>query len=55
MHNKLLRCSRSACHRITHVRVPVYSPQAEVNPLSRRPLALGHSGAEVASFTIKAR
>ncbi|KXZ44102.1 hypothetical protein GPECTOR_73g623 [Gonium pectorale] len=25
----------------------------EVNPLSRRPLALGHSGAEVAAFTIK--
>ncbi|KXZ50396.1 hypothetical protein GPECTOR_16g569 [Gonium pectorale] len=27
--------------------------EVEVNPLSRRPLALGHSGAEVAAFAIK--
>jgi hypothetical protein len=38
----------------TRVRVPVNSPQVEVNPLSRRPLALGHSGSEVTSFAIKA-
>ncbi|KAG2423145.1 hypothetical protein HXX76_015530 [Chlamydomonas incerta] len=28
--------------------------QVEVNPLSRRPMALGHSGAEVMAFAIKA-
>ncbi|GLC41265.1 hypothetical protein PLESTM_001177800 [Pleodorina starrii] len=28
--------------------------EVEVNPLSRRPLALGHSGAEVTAFAIKA-
>ncbi|KAG2435422.1 hypothetical protein HYH02_011922 [Chlamydomonas schloesseri] len=28
--------------------------EVEVNPLSRRPLALGHSGAEVVAFAIKA-
>lgn len=29
--------------------------QVEVNPTSRRPTALGHSGAEVMAFAIKVR
>ena len=28
--------------------------QVEVNPLGRRPMALGHSGAEVMAFAVKA-
>jgi hypothetical protein len=40
----------TACHRFGPL-----AAQVEINPLSKRPMALGHSGAEVAAFGIKVR